>query len=50
MKLPALLDQQDRRVVGMALVIVLASVLALIVVAGAVGLAVRVFVLAAWGG
>lgn len=42
-----LLDQQDRRLIGMAFVLVLAVVLAIVVVAGAAGLAVRVFALAA---
>lgn len=51
MKLPAVpLDAQDRRIIGMALVIALALAFVLLVGAGAAGLAVRVFALAAWGG
>lgn len=51
MKLPASpIDAQDRRLVGMALVLVLASVLGLVLLSATAGIMVRVFSLAAWGG
>lgn len=46
MRLPTVLDQQDRRVIGMALVIAVMVVLILVGGAGALGLALRVFLLA----
>lgn len=48
MKLPAVpLDQADRTIVGRVLVVAVSLVFVLLVAAGALGLAVRVFVLMA---
>jgi hypothetical protein len=43
------LDRADRRILGMGLVVVALVVLALVTLAGAAGIAVRVFTLLAWG-
>lgn len=46
MRLPTVLDQQDRRLVGRAVVIALAVMLLVLLVAATAGLGVRAFLLA----
>lgn len=45
MRLPSVLDAQDRRIVGSVVVVTVAVVLLVLMVAVAAGLAVRVFML-----
>jgi hypothetical protein len=46
MKLPTVLDQRDRRLIGSAVVLTVAAMLAVLLLAMTVGLALRVFMLA----
>lgn len=50
MKLRPLLDARDRQILGTAFVLLAAFVVVLLVTAGTLGLAVRIFTLAAFGG
>lgn len=45
MKVPLVLDQRDRRVLGMGLAVVVAALLVLVGGAAVLGLAVRTFIL-----
>ena len=50
MRVPTVLDQRDRTLLGRALVLALATLFVLVFAAAAAGLAVRVFtVTAGWG-